>query len=506
MKKKLLITCAVLFAMTIQAQDITDALRYSNTSIEGSARFKALSGAFGALGGDLSALNVNPAGSAVFNSSFASFTLNSNRKNNETNYFGTVNTENTSNIDLSQAGGVFIFRNYKEGAKFKKFSIGLAYDQIGNYEDEFFASGVNADNTIGNYFLNFAQGKRLDEISAFPGESTGQAYTEIGNAFGFDHQQAFLGYDSFILEPDTFDDDNTGYSSNITGGNYRQEYAYNSTGYNGKLAFNFATQYNDNIYFGLNLNSHFLNFEKRTFLFESNNNANSIVSQAVFENTLRTIGTGFSFQLGSIAKVTDGLRVGLSYESPTWYNLEDETTQYVETLRDDAGTPAVKITDPNVITLFPSYKLQSPGKITGSVAYTFGEKGLISLDYSVKDYSNTKFKPEDDAYFSNLNQFMSNTLTTSSSIRLGGEYIVNRLSLRGGYRYEQSPYENDDIVGDLTGFSLGLGYSFGNTKLDLAYDRARQERNQSLYNTGLTDRINIENTTSNITLTLGFNL
>ena len=501
MKKITILLFAFFTGVLVNAQDINDAVRYSNTSIEGSARFRAMNGAFGALGGDLSAVNVNPAGSAVFNNSFASFTLNSNRNTSETNYFGKSNT-----IDLSQVGGVFIFRNYKEGAKFKKFSLSLAYDQIGNFENEWNATGTNGNNTIGNYFLNYAQGLRLDEISAFPGESTGDAYTEIGNAFGFDHQQAFLGYDSFILEPDTFDDDNTGYTSNISGGNYRQQYAYNSTGYNGKLAFNAATQYNDNIYFGLNLNSHFLNFEKRTFLFESNNNDGSIVKQAVFENTLRTIGTGFSFQLGTIAKVTDGLRVGLSYESPTWYTLEDETTQYVETLRDDGGENVVKITDPNVITLFPTYRLQTPAKLTSSFAYVFGEKGLISLDYSVKDYSKTKFKPENETYFSDLNQFMSNTLTTATSLRLGGEYIINQFSLRGGYRYEQSPYEDDEIVGDLTGFSLGLGYNFGNTKLDLAYDRAQQDRNQSLYNVGLTDRANINNTTSNITLTLGFNL
>ena len=506
MKKITILLFALFTGVLVNAQDINDAVRYSNTSIEGSARFRAMSGAFGALGGDLSAVNVNPAGSAVFNNSFASFTLNSNRNTSETNYFGEFNTRKSNTIDLSQVGGVFIFRNYKEGAKFKKFSLSLAYDQIGNFENEWNATGTNGNNTIGNYFLNYAQGLRLDEISAFPGESTGDAYTEIGNAFGFDHQQAFLGYDSFILEPDTFDDDNTGYTSNISGGNYRQQYAYNSTGYNGKLAFNAATQYNDKIYFGLNLNSHFLNFEKRTFLFESNNSDGSIVKQAVFENTLRTIGTGFSFQLGTIAKVTDGLRVGLSYESPTWYTLEDETTQYVETLRDDGGENVVKITDPNVITLFPTYRLQTPAKLTSSFAYVFGEKGLISLDYSVKDYSKTKFKPENETYFKDLNQFMSNTLTTATSLRLGGEYIINQFSLRGGYRYEQSPYEDDEIVGDLTGFSLGLGYNFGNTKLDLAYDRAQQDRNQSLYNVGLTDRANINNTTSNITLTLGFNL
>ena len=67
-----------------------------------------------------------------------------------------------------------IFNTWKEcqnsingfsGAKFKKFSLSLAYDQIGNFENEWNATGTNGNNTIGNYFLNYAQGLRLDEIS-----------------------------------------------------------------------------------------------------------------------------------------------------------------------------------------------------------------------------------------------------------------------------------------------------------------------------------------------------
>ncbi len=50
----------------VSAQNINDVLRYSNESLQGTARFQGMSGAFGALGGDLSSLNVNPAGSAVF--------------------------------------------------------------------------------------------------------------------------------------------------------------------------------------------------------------------------------------------------------------------------------------------------------------------------------------------------------------------------------------------------------------------------------------------------------
>jgi hypothetical protein len=43
----------------------------------------------------------------------------------------------------------------------------------------------------------------------------------------------------------------------------------------------------------------------------------------------------------------------------------------------------------DIITIFEPYKLKTPGKWTGSVAYVFNKSGLISIDFGIKDYSNT---------------------------------------------------------------------------------------------------------------------
>jgi hypothetical protein len=51
-------------------------------------------GAFGALGGDLSSLNVNPAGSAIL--TIMKFTLSNNDIKNNSNYFGTATTEKSN--------------------------------------------------------------------------------------------------------------------------------------------------------------------------------------------------------------------------------------------------------------------------------------------------------------------------------------------------------------------------------------------------------------------------
>jgi hypothetical protein len=486
------------------AQDITDALRFSQDEIQGTARFRALSGAFGALGGDLSAISLNPAGSAVFTRSHAAFTLSNVDTKNDVQYFDGFNTASRSKFDFNQGGAVFVFASNDSNSPWKKFAVSINYDKIGNFDNLWVARGVNTNNnSIDLYFLDYADGLRLDEISALPGESISNAYSDIGSIYGFGHQQAFLGFESYILEPDADDDANTTYFSNLANGTFDQEYIYASRGYNGKITFNAATQYEDNLYLGLNLNSHLINFDRSTLLFEDNSNVGSIINNIEFENTLSTIGTGFSFQLGGIIKLNKEFRLGLTYDSPTWYTIREETTQYLRTVSDVDGSIAI---NPNIVNIYPSYRLQTPGKIGGSLAYVFGSTGLFSFDYSLKDYSSAKFKPTSDAYFSSQNNTINNQLTSASTYRFGAEYKVKQFSLRGGYRYEESPYKNGTTVGDLTGYSFGIGVNFGNTKIDLTYDQANRTSENQLYRLGLTDAALIDTRNSNVTFSVGFNL
>jgi long-subunit fatty acid transport protein len=64
--------------------------------------------------------------------------------------------------------------------------------------------------------------------------------------------------------------------------------------------------------------------------------------------------------------------------------------------------------------------------------------------------------------------------TTLDNTGATNRYKIEKLSLRAGYRIEQSPYKNKTTVGDLTGYSGGLGYNFGSTKIDLSYAYAKK--------------------------------
>ncbi|WP_299556268.1 outer membrane protein transport protein [Seonamhaeicola sp.] len=510
MKKLYLLFIGLLSMSSIYAQDLTDALRYSQDNIQGTARFRALSGAFGALGGDMSAVSLNPASSAVFSRSHASISGSNIDVENNSNYFGGLRTTDRSNFDINQAGATFVFAT-NSNSPWRKFSLAVAYERTNNHEDNWFAVGTNTtndpnfSNSIASYFYDFADGKRLDEISALPGESLADAYRDIGSVYGFAHQQAFLGFESFILEPDDINDDaNTLYTSNIAPGSFMHDYSYLATGFNGKVSFNLATQYEDNLYLGINLNSHFIDYQRTTLLFEDNNNTGSTVNFVEFENTLSTSGNGFSFQVGGIMKLSQEFRVGITYDSPIWYIIEEETSQYLAT---DGDNGFMEIF-PQVINVYPRYRLQTPSQITGSIAYVFAKQGLISFDYARKDYGSTKFKPENDAYYQDLNANISDMLTDASTYRIGGEYKHKQFSFRGGYRFEESPYADGVTVGDLNGFSLGLGYNFGNTKLDVTYDQAERSFNNNLYNLDLGNapQATVDRKNANITVSLSFNI
>jgi long-subunit fatty acid transport protein len=104
------------------------------------------------------------------------------------------------------------------------------------------------------------------------------------------------------------------------------------------------------------------------------------------------------------------------------------------------------------------------------------------------------------------NNEISNLLDVTNEFRLGAEYKIRQVSLRGGYRFEQSPYKNGTTVSDLTGYSGGIGYNFGTTKLDLAYSFAQRDYNTRMFSQGLTDSARINSKNSNISLTLVFEL
>ena len=492
----LLLVCA--FA---SAQNINDVLRLSGEGTYGTARFQGLNGAFGALGGDLSALNVNPAGSAVFNNSLLSLTGSNYNIKNDSRYFNGSRSTSLNSLDLNQVGGVFVFKSTSNNSPWRKIALAFNYDLVKNFDDDLLVSG-NSDQGIDNYFLDLANGVPFGPLLIQDGEFIEEAYLDIGATLGFVDQQAFLGYYGGIIDPVDFsDDNNTDYISNAIYNTVNQDYSQSTTGYNSKFTANLASQYGDNLYLGASINIHSILLDKLTQLSERGFNAESEIQNITFDNLLRTQGNGFSFSLGALGKLNENFRIGGSYQSPTWYNLSDETSQRIYS---DLADSDISFINFNIINVYEDYTIKIPGKLTGSLAMIFGKDGLLSFDYSYQDMSKAELRPGSDPSFASENEFISDKLSAVSTFRLGGEYRIEALSLRAGYRFEQSPYASGNTIGDLNGYSGGIGYNFGGSRLDLSYNYSTQDISKQLFDVGLPTPASITN--KNSVISLGYTL
>ena len=151
--KRILIIGLGLLGGVLSAQNLTDGLRYSMEGLNGTSRFNAMSGAFSSLGGDLSAVALNPAGTSIFTRSEMSLTLAGVNSKNDANGRSTI----SSDFLLSQFGVAFPIVIGEEG--WKNIAFAFNYQKTHNFDanDLNYTHRTNGAN-LGDYFAHFANG------------------------------------------------------------------------------------------------------------------------------------------------------------------------------------------------------------------------------------------------------------------------------------------------------------------------------------------------------------
>lgn len=441
---KRFLTIAIIFVATVTSysqsltyQDL--GILFSQDDKNGSARFVGMGGAFGALGGDVSSININPAGIAVFNNSSFSGTLNSRSSDISASYGDAAFndrvtlTSNNEFLNLSHAGAVLVFDSaYK--SEWSKFAIGFNYRITKDFSNQFRSDG-NAAITV------------------------------------------------FDTNPRDTNDPKTLY--NFTDG---QVFDNTFNGEISELNMAFSAVHLKKLFVGLGLNFYDLTFSQQAILTELNSdvNGNNLDVELFQENF--TTGTGFSANAGFIYKLHPSFRFGASYQTPTWYTEMIQDTNFNQDSNIDIGETTYFPENGNSFSEFNdfqllSYRLKTPSKLTASAAFIFGKNGLLSFDYINRNYQNLVLSA---GSFTNENQFFQNELKNTNSFNLGTEWRFDRLSIRGGYSIEETPFTNTNLPNnstfnyeDVEGYSLGAGYNFGNFKIDFAYT---DNNRQNIYN------------------------
>ena len=495
---------ALLMSQFLASQTLNDINYLTSTDLSGSARYTGMAGAFGALGGDLTAISDNPAASAVFLNTEIGGSFNFQSRENTVSYFGSLQTIEDENSYLDQFGAVFVFNNTDPENPWSRVSAGFNINRVATFDLNADINGVNSSG-IADYFLHYADGVAFEDIQLYDDETIEDIYRYLGDEIGFGAQQAFLGYQAFVIDPFSFDDAERSYFSNVDSNQVRHDLDLFNRGYHRKTSFNFSALYQKVLHLGVNINSHKIEFINDQELFEGDHDLDSFVYDINFNNYLISLGKGFSMQLGAILKLKN-LRLGASYDSPQWIDLQDETQQSLSAYRFEDGFEIQEVIDPTEITnSFAPYRLKVPAKINLSFAYIFNEKGLISFDYSTQDLSNSSLSQSGgNDFLENLTSEVSNNFNAVNTIKIGGEYRIKDLSLRAGYFYRtknQSLVSDDDQA-----FTLGVGLNFGGSNLNLSFVQFEQNKRFQLFSDGLTDSYALSKSLSQITLSYNFKL
>ena len=469
----------------LSAQTHDNALRFSTETLDGTARYQAMGGAFGAVGADYSSLRQNPAGLGLFRSNEIQGTIAFGQNLDKATWY----EEQYKKGHTAFSGNMSVV--LATPLRGSGLSLNLA---LGFYQRQSFARTFDVSNhQVTKY--------SLADYAAFITPTNVSSEDLLGkNAYGSVPAPwlAILGHGAgwTVQRPEDFYESAFNYSDKggILGPSNSQ-LRVNERGGIQDFDFTCGLNYNNRLYVGLGLKISALDYRMNSYYGED------FIDDDYLElaNELRTSGSGVSVSFGVIARVSDHLRLGAAVQTPTWFTLQDnyvaEAASRYSRAVDTLGNPLPKekwtVGDQTPSDAAWRYQLQTPTKIVLSGALV-GRQGMLSLDYELANYTGIKLK---DTYgpFVDDNKLMKDYFTPmQSTIRLGGELRVSpQFSLRAGGYWRQAPmkasFDSDpkqsatipvneagtvphyEIVGMGYGVTSGLGWRFSpSSYLDLA--------------------------------------
>ena len=507
MIKKSLLSFGLLFGLVagLYAQDEFDALKASQTQLKGTARYMSMGGAFTALGGDASAISLNPAGLGVYRSSEITATLNLLNSSTNSTWNGIVNNDNNIYAHFNNLSIVATVPGTDEYSSALSFS----YERLKSFNRSGTISGGSQYSSLTDYMA-----KRTNGIS----ESNLQS-SDVYNNTSIPWMSV-LGYDGYLINPSS---SGTNQWASLLGSNetVKPSYSFTESGYIDQYSISYGANLSNIVYLGASLG-----WQSISYSLSSNYSEQFSASGSMnLHNDIYTTGSGFDVKLGIIVRPTDFLRLGFAYHTPTFYTMTDS---YYASLSSNVSTTATSSGAFNGTVSTPDeggyskYKLQTPALYTAGIAAVIGKKGVISFDYQYQDYTTMKLKDQDglSSAFQNENSYIQEDLQGVNTFRVGGEYRVNNeIALRLGYNYispatKSTAYrwlpdnsvrtDNEYFVDVKTqNYTAGIGFHHNNWNFDLAYVLNKQQQDFYPYADSSLTPARLTTNNSNIAFTVG---
>jgi hypothetical protein len=468
MKKILCLLFAALNIAVAQAQTASDALRFSYIpQYGGTARTVGVGGAMGALGGDFATISMNPAGLATYRMSEFTFTpgFHAAKAKSELLNSGTAaSTQRSTNFSTDNLG--LVFAHQPNNSKWKTVNYSFGYNRFQDFNSSTFYEGT----TKGSMTARWRDAANIDK--------------------NFDPFEGYLAFETDAIYKGVLPGSRdslwlTDFDANPAQGVYKSQ-VVETSGSLGEMSFALAGNYNEKLQLGITVGVPILRYtESKTYVEADKTNQILYFDKMQYDQNLTTSGSnalasGVNVKLGAIVRPTQFLRVGLAVHSPTtlWLNDRyDATLAYSYTTKSGKSYDTeAKSPDGDV-----NYKLTTPWRALGSVAFLFGKSGFLSADVEWADYSKANFG-YDKKYVSDQNE-VNRTITerykSAVNARFGGEYAYDIFRLRAGIGLNTSPRTDKDFV-NMT-YSAGAGIRGKSFFMDLGWQNRTQKENYTPY-------------------------
>ena len=460
MKKAIVFLLLTAIAVSnICAQNYIDALRYSQSFYEGTARSSAMGNALTAVGGDFGAISVNPAASGVYRHGEIMITPSLTNTFESAFYSQLTSQENRNKFGISSFGyvGNIISNSRQNGLVRLNYSIGA--NKTNNFTGR---STIAGDGIYSSWLAALAVGAggidaremdMLNEKDNYPFLHSGASWKAIlaWNTLLID---TLGGPESYIAATENLDGYDIYQPAPLNQHLYRQS-AGNITEYH----INFGGNISNKLFFGATFTYQSIWYEYYERYIESSVNPQDF--QTGFKSLTHTYnqsasGFGFNFKAGVIFLPVSFLRLGASFSTPTLTTLNEEWHNQMD------GSFIDKSFNASSPIGTYRYKLRSPMKVNLGAAITIPGIGLISIDYENINYNKVRMIDIDqNAEFNADNAIIKRNYKSANNLRVGAEIIItDNFSLRGGYNYYDSPYKYSTHIKHIA--SGGFGYKSSN--------------------------------------------
>jgi hypothetical protein len=435
----------------IWAQYVEEALVFSSRDRLGTARFLSLGGAMSPVGGDFSAIGINPAGLAVFNSEEINLSLNQLSAEVQSSYnLGTRNTTDSrftvSNLSISGIMG----ENLKNG--WTRFSLGLSLQRVADFNSVVHIRGFNDSSTRVDAFLESAQGTPVNELSDF---------------------DLYPAWFTYLI--DTLGSPSN-YYSNAPGGLHEEISRTETRGGIHEFGIQIAALQGKHLFLGASLNFPLLSYEmNRTYSEDYGDTSSTGLESWTYEDELTVDGSGANFKIGAIYAPLPWIRLSGAIHTPTFYDLEERYVSQMTT----AFTGDLLYEYTSQVGFF-EYRLTSPWRFNLGGALFAGSHGFISADVEWVDFSSMKLR-SDFASFTTENALIESWYQSAMRWSLGTEWRFGPAYVRGGTSHTSSAYVSEGNPDAIRSYSGGVGIRINQWSFDLGLRFTDQSRDQLLY-------------------------